>query len=118
MPEFIVRLSGYQDASIKVNATDYDAAIEEATTEGVPGICANCSGWNKSWWRDEGDEWTPYEVDDDTGATVWSGPTGVGETVIREFSSLYTKVAGRSAGVGQTLGLIDARIKKLQSGEL
>jgi hypothetical protein len=119
MPKFTVRMSGYQDASIKVEAEDPDDAIDGAIRKGVPGMCAHCSGWGMEWSRDESDEWIPYEVDDETGATAWSGPTGVGEAVIRELSSLRTSIIQLSpSSLDGALELIDARTKKLKSGEL
>lgn len=41
-----------------------EAAIEAAYRQGVPSICAHCSGWNQPWSRDEGE----FEVIDDPDA--------------------------------------------------
>lgn len=41
-----------------------EAAIEAAYQQGVPSICAHCSGWNQPWSRDEGE----YELIDDPDA--------------------------------------------------
>lgn len=59
----------YLDTTISVSMTvevddnlDEDAAraqaIEKAFQEGTPSICAQCSGWGRSWSKDEGE----YEV--------------------------------------------------------
>jgi hypothetical protein len=67
-----VHLTGHQSAAITVEAEDPDDAIDKALNEGIPGICAHCSGWGQTWWREEGDEWTPESVTDADGQEVWS----------------------------------------------
>lgn len=37
---------------------------DEAYQQGVPGICAECSGWGRSHSLEIGDEWTIPEDDD------------------------------------------------------
>lgn len=39
---------------------------DEAYQQGVPGICAQCSGWGRSYSLEIGDEWTIPEDDDNT----------------------------------------------------
>lgn len=71
MSEYTVNFTGYQSAGVTVEADSPEAAIEAALHEGVPGICAQCSGWGQRWYRDDETEWTPESVGDDDGNTVW-----------------------------------------------
>jgi hypothetical protein len=74
MAKFKVYLSSVQEACLEVEAEDYESAIEAALEEGVPGICAQCSGWGSSgFWResDEG-EWEVDSVSDASDTEVWN----------------------------------------------
>jgi hypothetical protein len=73
MPKYRVLFTRVTSITVDVEADDPDAAIEEASTEGVEGICAQCSGWDRPWSRDEDDELEPEAVTDvDTDEDVWS----------------------------------------------
>jgi hypothetical protein len=71
MAKYRVNLTGYADASITVETeeTDPGRIYEEAMTEGVPGLCAQCSGWGRDHSLDVGDEWEP-ETDRETKEVV------------------------------------------------
>lgn len=56
MPKYIVHFQTVASATLEVEAEDRQAAIEEARQEGVPGICAQCSGWGRDYSIDLG-EW-------------------------------------------------------------
>jgi hypothetical protein len=108
-----VHLTGYQSAAITVDAEDPDAALDEALNEGIPGICAQCSGWSQRWWREEGDEWTPESVTTADGEEVWTGPTGVDEAIIRELDRIAGALEKDPSKAPQ---LIAERIAALRGG--
>lgn len=72
MPKYRVPLTGHASATITVETdeTDPEKIYEEAMQEGVPSICAQCSGWGRPYSIDMGDEWEP-EYDDEGGITVY-----------------------------------------------
>ncbi|MFG3509675.1 hypothetical protein ACGF5F_29705 [Streptomyces sp. NPDC047821] len=61
-----VFLNGYASATITVETdkTDPGEIYEQAMNEGVPSLCAQCSGWGSSYSLEVGDEWEP-EADKD-----------------------------------------------------
>jgi hypothetical protein len=63
MPKYRVPLTTYASASILVETdeTDPEKILEEALGEGVPGICAQCSGWGRNHSLEVGDEWEPVQ---------------------------------------------------------
>lgn len=46
--------------------------ILEAGYDNTPSICAQCSGWGRTYSLDAPDEWNAYEIADDTGKVLWS----------------------------------------------
>lgn len=68
MPKYRVPLSGYASATVTVETdeTDPERILEEALQEGVPSICAQCSGWGRSHSLEVGDEWEPVEDENGT----------------------------------------------------
>lgn len=52
MARYQVTATGFYTVGMKVEAESKEEAIEEFYTEGVPGICAQCSGWGQNWWLD------------------------------------------------------------------
>lgn len=60
-------------AGYAVDADTPTAAIARADTEGIPGLCHQCTGPTYGdWWRDDPDEWTPVAVHDTNGNDVWT----------------------------------------------
>lgn len=61
MAKYTIPLSGYASATltIETDETDPENILEEALSAGVPGICAQCSGWGRPYSIDLGDEWEP-----------------------------------------------------------
>lgn len=51
-----VNFSQVVSVSVTVDADDVEAAIEAAYDDAPTGICAQCSGWGKSWSRDDDGE--------------------------------------------------------------
>ncbi len=72
MPQFTVRMTQVIDISVKVEAEDYEAAIEASFESGPGGICAQCSGWGHAWSRDDMGERVVESVDDESGTEVYS----------------------------------------------
>lgn len=65
MAEFAVHFEGMAGVTVRVEAEDYDEAIDKAY-EGLPGgLCANCSGWDRPWSQEMPENPEPY--------SVWSG---------------------------------------------
>jgi hypothetical protein len=62
MPKYRVYLQTVASTVVEVEAEDKYDAIEKATEQDMPTICAQCSGWGKSWNLELGDVW---EGDDD-----------------------------------------------------
>jgi len=71
MAKFTVQLIAASSISVTVEADDVDDAIDKAYNEEPGGICAQCSGWNENWCRDEGDS-EASEVMDENGNVVWT----------------------------------------------
>jgi hypothetical protein len=71
VPKYKIPLNGYASVtiSIETDETDPERIYEEAMAGGIPGICAQCSGWGASHSLEIGDEWEP-EADKETGAVV------------------------------------------------
>lgn len=65
MSRYRVFLVGVANVSIVVETdlTDPEEIYEEAMRDGVPGLCASCSGWGQPHSLDLSEEWEP-EVDD------------------------------------------------------
>ncbi|AZM51791.1 hypothetical protein DMA15_03665 [Streptomyces sp. WAC 01529] len=61
MTKYTVPLSGYASATVTVetDSTDPEKILDLAYEEGVPGICAQCSGWGRDHSLGLGDEWEP-----------------------------------------------------------
>jgi hypothetical protein len=91
MPEFLVRFDPSADLTIKVEAEDYEQAIEEA--HGLtPTLCHQCSGYKQAHSLDvvfEGME--VYEVADENGEPVWTGKTYV-DQLREQVAALQAKV--------------------------
>lgn len=91
MPEFLVRFMPNADLTIKVEAEDEEAAVEEAY-EHVPTLCFQCSGYKRKHNLDvmfEGME--AYEVADENGEPVWTGKTYV-DQLHEQIAALQAKV--------------------------
>lgn len=123
LKSYRVHLNGLQFVSITVEATDPDSAIDSAYIEDVSGICAQCSGWKQHWSREvnevSDDGLIAYEVVDESGESVWTGPTTTDEAAIRELERvrqwlLESDPICRVA----TLTRLDERIAKLRNGGL
>lgn len=113
MPKYTVHLTGCQSATIKVEAEDHDNAVDVALNKGIPKICAQCCGWGENWARDEGYEWTPERVVDESRNDVWTGPTNIDEAIIRELSNLRTNLTETK---DDAIKLITIRLEKLRTG--
>lgn len=72
MTKYTVHFQQAVSLSLDVEAESPEDAIEEAHEEGVPGVCAQCSGWGKNWSRDDDGELVEESVSDDDGKTVWT----------------------------------------------
>lgn len=70
MPKFIVHHETTSSIVIKVEADNYEDAIEKAWEILPSSVCAQCSGWNEKWSRDEG-EYEATAVEDEAGNMVW-----------------------------------------------
>lgn len=68
MPKYRVSLETWAGGTIDVetDATDPEDILEEALAEGMPGICAQCSGWGRDHSLEIGDEWEPVLKTDGT----------------------------------------------------
>jgi hypothetical protein len=66
--KYTVALTAVASATltIETDETDPEAIVDAALSEGVPGICAQCSGWNRSHSIDLGDDWDPVLKEDGT----------------------------------------------------
>lgn len=73
MPKYRVHFVQQSDVSMIIEsdvviteengAADKEAILEEAYQEGVPSLCAQCSGWGRNYSRDLGDELEVVEDD-------------------------------------------------------
>ena len=72
MSNYTVHFQQAVSLSLKVEADSPEDAIETAHEEGIPGICAQCSGWGRNWSRDDDGELVEESVDDEDGKTVWT----------------------------------------------
>lgn len=66
MAKWRVPLVSYANATVTVEApddADPEEIVEAALMEGVPSICAQCSGWGRDYSIDMGDEWEPVGED-------------------------------------------------------
>lgn len=72
MPKYRVNLDGYASATIEIETeeTDPEVIAKEALREGVPGICAQCSGWGHSHSLEIGEEWE-LATDEEGGISVY-----------------------------------------------
>lgn len=71
MPSYTVYFTKVTEIIVKVDAEDYEAAIDAAYDE-IPGLSAHDSGWGKTWSRSESDEAEIEAVENtDTGETEW-----------------------------------------------
>lgn len=68
--KYTVNFSQIVSVSVTVDADDIESAIEAAYDEAPSGVCAQCSGWNQDWSRDDVGELVVEEVSDETGAEV------------------------------------------------
>lgn len=75
--QYVVIAEVLTSLGIPVEADSPEAAIEEATTEGIQGLCHQCTGPYRGerprWWREEGDEWREISVTDAEGKSLWRG---------------------------------------------
>lgn len=60
MTKYRVNFTTVASAGIKIEADSADEAIEKADEIGIPGLCAQCSGWGREIGIDLG-EWEPDE---------------------------------------------------------
>jgi hypothetical protein len=63
MTKYIVEFKGVAWATATVEAEDESEAIEAAFEDGFPGLCAQCSGWNKPWTLSIPDDPAAWELD-------------------------------------------------------
>lgn len=56
MPKYRVFLAAVANGSVEVEASDEEEAVELVFQEELPWICAQCSGWGRSYSMDLG-EW-------------------------------------------------------------
>ncbi|MFJ6636608.1 hypothetical protein ACIQMR_35370 [Streptomyces sp. NPDC091376] len=68
MAKYTIPLNGYASATltIETDETDPELILEEALNQGVPGICAQCSGWGRPFSIELGDEWEETRKPDGT----------------------------------------------------
>ena len=57
MPKYRVYLETIASTTIQVEAADKDEAYELAGAQGMPRICAQCSGWGNDQNLELGDVW-------------------------------------------------------------
>lgn len=59
MTKYRVPFNTWAGGSITVDTdeTDPEKILEEAYTEGIPSVCAQCSGWGRDFSLEIGDEW-------------------------------------------------------------
>ena len=65
---FVTSASG--SITVETDETDPERIVEEAYAEGIPGICAQCSGWGRDHELEVGDEWDVDE--DDKGPVIYT----------------------------------------------
>lgn len=108
MTQYTVIAEVLTSLGIPVEAESPEAAIEQALTTGIQGLCHQCVGpWSGSgprWWREEGDEWRETAVTDETATdetgnvkTVWAGPSLVISNVISHVRSLADNIERNNA---------------------
>ena len=59
--KYRVYLTNTASTSVEVEAENEDEAIDAAYEAPMPTICAQCSGWNRSWYLELSDEWQADE---------------------------------------------------------
>lgn len=72
MTTYTVHFTQTVSLSLTVDADSPDDAIETAHEDGIPGICAQCSGWGRNWSRDDDGELVEEAVSDENGKQVWT----------------------------------------------
>jgi hypothetical protein len=72
MSKYRVSFSQVTWISVDVEADDPDTALERAYDEAPASICAQCSGWNQLWDRDDDAELEFEDVSTDSGEIVMS----------------------------------------------
>lgn len=77
MSEYSVYFTQTVGVTVSVEADDIEDAIERAYDEAPGSICAQCSGWGRSWDRDEDGELKLIAVSDESGNEVWSEDSNV-----------------------------------------
>lgn len=81
--KYRVYFTGTADLTVTVDVNDPEAAIEQAYDEMPSGLCAQCSGWGRTWSRDWPEEVEVYAVDDADGKQV-VGPEKSELDILRE----------------------------------
>lgn len=61
MATYKINMTQMASAEIEVEADSLDEAIEAAYQEGVPSICAQCSGWGQKTGIDLSGDWEADE---------------------------------------------------------
>ena len=61
MPKFKVFFETVASTAIEVDAESFDEALEGAYQEGMPSLCAQCSGWGGRPGVDLSGDWEPDE---------------------------------------------------------
>lgn len=51
---------------VETDETDPERIVEAAYEEGIPGLCAGCSGWGRDHSLELGDEWEVVKREDGT----------------------------------------------------
>jgi hypothetical protein len=77
MPKYQVAMHATIGLYVTVEADSEEAASIAAYEEAPGGICAQCSGWGRSWYKEESD----YEVDEDE---VFDGKVYKAVTLVEE----------------------------------
>lgn len=66
MTKYRINFSGMASASVVVETdkTDPEEILDELYVEGLPGLCAQCSGWGRSYSLELPEEWDADEDED------------------------------------------------------
>ncbi|MFF5973668.1 hypothetical protein ACFY7C_19285 [Streptomyces sp. NPDC012769] len=56
--------------TVETDETDPERILEAAYEEGIPSVCAQCSGWGRDYSLEIGDEWDPIE--DEQGLVIYT----------------------------------------------
>lgn len=95
MPQYRITLERLATITVRIKHDGGPGeALEFILDEGIPDICAQCSGygqypgWEGDWAREEDDHLTEVKVEDKGGNVLWTGPTSADQSAARELETM------------------------------